>query len=401
MQATEEQPMSPPPKAAGAPNGQPRPVGTPGGSSVRLTGMTLLLLFLVLLLVLPLLAERLQFAITRGDQRAKAEVAKTLLKELPDPSRRFPWVAKRIEPSVVGIETVRMVSYRAGSDGWSTRFHQAGEGSGIIVDAEGYVLTNYHVIEGAQVTVRLSDGQTVRNVRIVGADPEADLAVLKIDAGGLVAADWGDSDALEVGDEVLAVGNPFGLARSVTAGIISAKGRPGVVGELWHQEALQTDAAVNPGNSGGPLVNLKGEVVGINTAIVGRLNQGVSFAIPSRIAREVYEELKTTGNVKPRGFLGVRMKEITFRQAAELGLDRPRGVSVVYVEPESPAEVGGITPGDVILEWNGQQIENRPDLSLAVVRTKIGSEATVALIREGRELKVRVTVGMRPVQISQ
>jgi len=372
------------------------PVSAPRRAS-GFSGITWLLIFLVVLLILPYVAERVQFAVTRGRQRARAEVATVALEGMPKSSSRFAWVVKKIEPCVVGIETSSELLGQSFGDEWSY-LPQAGEGSGVIVDEEGYVVTNSHVVEGAmQVTVKLSDGRTIGNVRIVGADPKADLAVLKIEAGGLSAANWGDSDQLEVGDEVLAIGNPYRLARTVTAGIISAKGRPGVVGPLTQQEFLQTDAAVNPGNSGGPLVDINGEVVGINTAIVGESYRGISFAIPSRIAQDVYQRLRTTGKIEPRGWLGVTMEEITDREAAALGLEKVYGVVVLSVVRDSPAHKAGIEPNDVILTWNGLEIHSSAELSLAVVRTRIGSEATVELVREGQRLEVTVEVGQRPL----
>ena len=197
------------------------------------------------------------------------------------------------------------------------------------------MLTNNHVIEDASaIHLKLSDGRTVRNCEVVGVDQLTDLAVLKIDLEGLAAAPWGDSDALEVGDWVLAVGNPFGLDRSVTAGIVSAKERRNVVSSLPYQDFLQTDAAVNPGNSGGPLVNLQGEVVGINTAIVGDAFQGISFAIPSSIAREVYDRLKTTGKAS-HGWLGVGLNPLNEDLAEQLGAE---GVLITNVFSDSPAD---------------------------------------------------------------
>jgi serine protease Do len=305
-------------------------------------------------------------------------------------------VAKSIEPSVVGIETTRVVRGRL-RDEWS-QFFQSGEGSGVIVDEAGYVVTNAHVIDGAsELTIKLSDGRTVENVALVGADLSADLAVLKIGAGGLVAATWGDSDQLEVGDEVLAVGNPYQLDRTVTAGIVSAKDRPGVVGELPRAEFLQTDAAVNPGNSGGPLVNMKGEVVGINLAIVGPSYRGISFAIPSNRVREVYERLRRTGTVAPRGFLGVNMWDVSEQLAFELRLDEVTGVLVARVEPDSPADEAGVRQRDVILEWNGQKIESKEELAMAVARSKVGSTASLIVFREGRRIELTVEVGQRPI----
>jgi serine protease Do len=373
---------------------------------LSLSGMTLFLILVVLVLIfiLPSVAERVQFAITRGEQRAKAEVAKKALEEMPESSGRLAWVAKTIEPCVVGIETTRLVRGGSYGDEWAQLFAQSGEGSGVIVDQSGYIVTNAHVIDGAaQLTVKLSDGRTVEDAELVGADPLADLAVLKINANGLTTAPWGDSDQLEVGDEVLAVGNPYRLARTVTAGIISAKDRPGVVGQpasgqLAYEEFLQTDAAVNPGNSGGPLVNMKGEVVGINTAIIGPAYQGISFAIPSNRAREVYEHLRATGEITPRSYLGVRMSDLNEYLALQLGLDEPRGVLVRRVEPGSPADKAGIQRLDVIVEWNGREIKDSTDLALAVARTKIGAKVEVLVIRKGQERRLEVTVGQRPLQ---
>ncbi len=364
--------------------------------------MTLILAFLLLLLIVPPAAERVQFAITRGRERAKAEVAIKTLQDLPEGTGRFAWVAKRIEPSVVGIEITRLVGARMLGDEWSQLFAPAGEGSGVIVEEEGYVITNAHVIdEASQITVQLSDGRKVSDVKLVGADPLADVAVLKIDAGGLTAAPWGDSDELEVGEEVLAVGNPFGLARTVTAGIISSKDRPGVVGQLAYEDFLQTDAAVNPGNSGGPLVNMRGEVVGINIAIVGPSYRGISFAIPSKRAREIYKQLKTSGKVLPRGWLGVAMWNLSEQGALQLGLDQPGGALVREVVPGSPAQRAGIRPGDVIIQWNGKKIEDTKSLALAVARSEVGSEAAATVFRDGRKLTLDVTVGRRPLRLEQ
>ena len=389
MESMETNPQPPPPLA-------PRPERPPRRPSMQLSAMTWLLIFLVLLLILPYMAERVQFAVTRGRQRARAEVAKVTLREAPEPSSRFAWVAQSIEPSVVGIETTRVLHGRY-RDEWSQLF-QSGEGSGVIVDEAGYVVTNAHVIDGAaELTIKLSDGRTLEAVELVGADPWADLAVLKIEAGGLVAAAWGDSDRLEVGDEVLAVGNPYQLDRTVTAGIVSAKDRPGVVGDLPRAEFLQTDAAVNPGNSGGPLVNMKGEVVGINLAIVGSSYRGISFAIPSNRVRDVYKRLRRTREVAPRGFLGVIMWDVNERLAFELRLDEVSGVVVARVESGSPADQAGVRESDVIVEWNGRKVDSGPDLRMLVARSKVGSLATVVVIREGRRLELTVQVGERPI----
>jgi len=333
---------------------------------------------------------------------AKAEVARGQLDGMNDSAGRFRLVAQSVEPSVVGIDTVRIESRPSVRDEWfgGHKFESEGQGSGVIIDEAGYVLTNFHVIDQAsQVVVELSDGRTTGDVEVVGSDPYTDLAVLKINAGEVLAAPWGDSDELEVGDEVLAVGSPFGLARTVTAGIVSAKERPAVT-SAGFQEFLQTDAAVNPGNSGGPLVNLRGEVVGINTAIMGESYQGISFAIPSRLAREVYEKLVTSGTIE-RGWLGVAMSNMNDQIAARLGLEGVAGAVVMQVVPDSPADQAGIESGDMITAWNGEKIEGQNELSRAVARTEIGSEATVTFIRAGQSQELTVRVGRRPAQLGR
>jgi len=379
---------------------------TPDGARRLYLGWLLgILLLLVLLLFLPYGAEQLQYAITRGRQRAEAEVALEVLGQLPDPQNRFAMVAKAIAPSVVGVETERIVVAAAPQDEWGfllgrpIPFRAEGEGSGVIMDKEGYILTNYHVIGQAdQVRVKLADGRTISPVRIIGVDPLSDLAVLKIEEPDLIPARWGDSDALEVGDSVLAIGNPFRLAHTVTAGIISAKGRRGIIREIRYEDFLQTDAAINPGNSGGPLVNMKGEVVGINTAILGERYQGIGFAIPSRIAKDVYERLKTTGRVE-RGWLGVEMQPLDQPLANRLGLPNTQGALIVRVFPGSPAQKAGLEPGDVVVQWNEEKIRDPSDLSLAIARTPLGQSAAIQIIREGRPLKLRVQVGQRPPQL--
>jgi serine protease Do len=354
------------------------------------------------LLIVPYFIERVQYAATRGEQMARADVARAQLAEMPEANQRFRLVAQSVAPSVVGI-TTEQVGGGGLMDEWSTdpRFQTRGEGSGVIVDDSGYVVTNFHVIKGANsVRVELADGRTINRVEVVGVHPLTDLAVLKIRAGGITAAPWGDSDELQVGDEVLAVGNPFGFDRTVTAGIVSAKDRREVLDRAdqyaRYKEYLQTDAAVNPGNSGGPLVNLKGEVVGINTAIVGPTFQGISFAIPSRLAKEVYDKLKA--GVAP-GWLGVGLTDLDEQAAAQLGLEEVRGALVVRVLEDSPAQRARLWEGDVIIEWNGQRIADQTELSRSVARTEPGSRAKVTVIRDRRRQQLSVTVGKRPPQL--
>ncbi|MCR4414805.1 MAG: trypsin-like peptidase domain-containing protein [Thermoguttaceae bacterium] len=372
------------------------------GSRTHLPALLVFLGGLIILLVVPYLAQEISYAITRGEERAKYEAAREKLGELGEQVSRYRLAAKVIEPSVVGIDTVRVMG-PALVDEWSffpqqPRFESVGQGSGVIIDQEGHILTNAHVVsQASSVAVRLSDGRVFRNVQILGADPVSDLAVLKIHANNLIAAEWGNSDELEVGDEVLAVGNPYGLARSVTAGIISAKDRRVDVENAGFRDFLQTDAAVNPGNSGGPLVNMKGHVVGINTAIVGQSYRGISFAIPSRLAQRVFERLTTTGIA--RGWLGVQMQDLTPELASQFGLKESRGVIVTAVVPDSPAAKAGILPGDVVVAVGGQPVRDSEDLRLAIARTKIGAQADVTLHREGKELHVSVTIEQRPERV--
>ncbi|HJT35355.1 MAG TPA: trypsin-like peptidase domain-containing protein [Pirellulales bacterium] len=384
----------------------------------RLARLLWILTALCLALVLPYLAGRVQYSMTRAQLRAKAEAAaeeltrldkNAELVKLSDTSKAFRLVASRIEPSVVHIDTVQSIEVRQARslDEWGfqfppqgKRFYRAqGQGSGVIVDAEeGYVLTNYHVVHNAsQVQVKLSDGRTIdsNSIQMVGYDVLTDLAVLRLQAGDLSAAPWGDSDELEVGDWVLAVGNPYGLDRTVTSGIVSAKQRGGLNSDNIYQTFLQTDAAVNPGNSGGPLVNIRGELVGITTAIVGDAYQGISFAIPTEVVRKVYDRLKEHGKVA-RGWLGVQLQELTPELVKRLDLKEPRGALVAGVLPGSPAADAGLQPGDVIVSWNGQKVTDSTALPLQVAATEVGAKVTVEVIRAGQTVPLTVTIGERP-----
>ncbi len=396
----------------------PAPFPTPPSSSKRLSWLTLILALLCLGLVAPHLAEQVQYSITRGQLRAQSESAAEQLArldenvelvKLSDTSRAFRLVAKRIGPSVVHIDVEHPVE-RTNPMAWDDfgfrmppghpREQAQGQGSGVIVDAkEGYVLTNDHVVHGADsIQVKLSDGRTIdhEHVHVVGYDELTDMALLKLDADGLVQAEWGDSEQLEVGDWVLAVGNPYGLDRTVTSGIVSAKERRGFSDTAnVYRNFLQTDAAVNPGNSGGPLVNIRGELVGITTAIVGRSFQGISFSIPSQVAKEVYEQLRTKGTVE-RGWLGVVFDELTPDLAKRLEVPGPSGVLVKDVLPGQPAAAAGLQPGDVIVEWNGKTVTERDELQKMVAGTPIGSKVAVVVVRDGQRTTLEVTVGRRP-----
>ncbi|MCX8003655.1 MAG: DegQ family serine endoprotease [Burkholderiaceae bacterium] len=268
-----------------------------------------------------------------------------------------------------------------------------GLGSGFIISADGYLLTNHHVVDGAdEVTVRLRD-RSEYTAKIVGSDPQSDVALLKIDATGLPTVKIGDPNKVKVGEWVIAIGSPFGLDNTVTAGIVSAKGRE--TGE--YLPFIQTDVAVNPGNSGGPLINMRGEVIGINSQIftTSGAYAGISFAIPIDEAMNVAEQLRTVGRVI-RGRIGVAIGDVSKEVAEAIGLGRPRGALVSNVERDSPAEKAGVEAGDVILRFAGRDIERSSDLPRIVGGTKPGSRVTMTVFRKGKNLDLQVTVAELP-----
>jgi serine protease Do len=272
----------------------------------------------------------------------------------------------------------------------------SGQGSGVIVTPDGYILTNNHVVEDAgELTVTLPDKREFKG-KVVGTDPKTDLAVVKIDGRDLPYVPWGDSSRLRVGDYVLAVGNPFGLNSTVTLGIVSALGR-GRMGITQYEDFIQTDAAINPGNSGGALVNTSGELVGINTAIFSRTGgyQGVGFAVPTSMGKPVYESLVKTGKVT-RGWLGVSIQDVTQDLAKSFKLKDSRGALVSEVKEDSPADQGGLKPGDVIVSYQGSPVADGVSLQRLVTRTPIGAKAAVAVVRDGREKELTVTIGELP-----
>jgi serine protease Do len=274
-----------------------------------------------------------------------------------------------------------------------------GLGSGFIVSPDGFILTNNHVVEDAdQVEVTLRDEREFK-AKIIGRDPKTDIALIKIEVANqqLPAMRLGDSDRLEVGEWVLALGNPFGLDHSVTAGIISAKGR--VIGAGPYDEFLQTDAAINPGNSGGPLVNMAGEVVGINTAIVAQ-GQGVGFAIPVNVAKRLLPELRDKGSVS-RGWLGVVIQRLTPELAKGFNITDDKGALIADVMKGSPAEKAGVRRGDVVVAFNGTDVKEVTDLTRRVASTPIGSQAKLTVIRDGKRVEVPITLGEMPNETRQ
>jgi len=323
----------------------------------------------------------------------------------------FANLAEQFKPAVVNIGTAKTVQSRPpsfprphgpGSDLFEDFFdrffqdkprgpyRQRSLGSGFIISQDGYILTNDHVVDGAdEIQVTLSDGREFSG-EIRGLDPKLDLALLKIDAGeDLPLAQLGDSDDIRVGEWVMAIGNPFGLEQTVTVGIVSAKGR--VIGAGPYDDFIQTDASINPGNSGGPLFNMQGEVVGINTAIVAS-GQGIGFAIPINMAKQILPQLREEGRVT-RGWLGVTVQALSEELAASFGLEGTRGALVNEIVKDSPAAQAGLRRGDIILEYDGTKIETLNDLPRLVAATPVGETVRVLIYRDGREQTVEVTIG--------
>ena len=314
---------------------------------------------------------------------------------------------KKVTPAVVNISTQSHVAERDNpllQDPFFRRFFGLPEtkprqrrsqslGSGVIIDADnGYVLTNHHVIAKArEISVHLRDGRLME-AELVGADPEADVAVIQIPAEGLIALEMANSDELQVGDFVVAIGNPFGLGQTVTSGIVSALGRSGL-GIEGYEDFIQTDASINPGNSGGALVNLKGELVGINTAIVapGGGNVGIGFAIPSNMARELMGQLVVYGEIR-RGRLGVSGQTLNPELAKAFGLDIHKGVLISSVEPGAAADQAGMEVGDVVVGINDRVVEDTADLRNAIGILRAGAEVKLVLIRAGKERTIMAKI---------
>ena len=266
-------------------------------------------------------------------------------------------------------------------------------GSGVIITEDGYVVTNYHVIAGAtEIEVKLNDQKTYK-AQLVGSDPATDIALLKVDAQHLPTLSFGDSDQLRLGEWVLAIGAPYGLTSTITAGIVSAKGRsmPNYDGEFRIESFIQTDAAVNPGNSGGALVNVKGELVGINTAIISQTGSyaGYSFAVPVNIVRKIVEDLIDFGSVQ-RAFLGVSMAPMSDALARELDMDRPMGVFLARIVPGGAADQGGVEEGDVLLQIDGVVVNSPSDVQERITRYSPGDVAELILLRDGKQRNLRV-----------
>ncbi len=320
----------------------------------------------------------------------------------------FADLAEKLMPSVVNISTTQTVTTRSNpfpfefppGSPFEDMFKEFGTpqerkasalGSGFIIDEKGIVITNNHVIQGAEdIYVRVNDKDY--SAKIIGADPLSDLAVLKIDSKDtFIPVEFGNSDKARIGDWVIAIGNPFGLGGTVTAGIISARNRS--IGLSRYEDYIQTDASINSGNSGGPLFNLNGDVIGINTAILGQSGSiGIGFAIPSNSAQKVIDQLIQFGETK-RGWLGVRIQIVT-KEIAELEkLDKPRGALVASVAKDSPSDKAGIKAGDIILEFNGVLINEMKELPLIVAQTDVGKVVNVKIWRNNREVLKKIKLG--------
>jgi serine protease Do len=274
---------------------------------------------------------------------------------------------------------------------------RGGVGSGFIMSEDGYVITNHHVVNGAdQITVTLND-RRVFQARIIGTDELSDVALIKIDAENLPTVEFGDSEAVRVGEWVLAIGSPFGLEFSAAAGIVSAKGRAVPGNQTNYVSFIQTDVAINQGNSGGPLFNLEGKVIGINSQILSSTggSNGISFAIPSNVALNVVEQLRDTGAVS-RGLLGVLIKDVDFALAEAFYMERPMGAFVDEVQPGSPAETAGVLNDDIIMAFNGREIESSSMLPFYVGQVRPGTNAELTIMRNGETIALDVVVGALP-----
>jgi len=351
---------------------------------------------------------------------AKSQISAKSIDILTQLSDAQSEVAAVATPSVVNISTTRVVKSREDTtydlfdDPFFRKFFgdqfprpnvpkehkEQSLGSGVIVTEDGYIITNNHVIEKAdEIKILLSNKKDYK-AKLIGADPKTDIAIIKIEAKGLTALPWGDSNKLKVGEIVFAIGNPFGLNQTVTMGVIGAVGRANV-GIADYEDFIQTDAAINPGNSGGALVNARGELIGINTAILSRTGgyQGIGFAVPSSMAKQVMDSLVKYKKVV-RGWLGVSIQEVTSDLAEEFGVKDLKGALVSGVMKKSPAEKAGIRQGDVILQYNGKVVEDTGHLRNMVSQTPIGTTVKMKLFRSKKELEVDVAIAELPKKLA-
>lgn len=414
--------------------------------STILSLMVVLILLVVLRLMLPSMLEMSRYSWHRGRLRAEYEMAGQQLERVSlDGVSVSQAVAQRVFPSVVHITLDSEAAPLAPDESAvrrNLRKSMVGQGSGVIVDHQGHILTNYHVINDDEnapslkrkINVLLADERTCQ-ANLIGFDAARDLAVLKIDATQLMPISWGDSDSVDVGSPVWAVGSPFGLAGSITFGILSGKHRLDLSGTSYDEQRfrqrfsddtprnrhlatryadlMQSDVAVNPGNSGGPLVNSKGELIGINTAIIGEAYRGVSFSIPSNVAKLVFEQIVSQGKMKP-GWLGVELVKVSVweQQLASMGVSQPKDSTIDsdqhpsppvrgavvrrIVSEDSPAALAGLQVGDHILAINKQPVKGVDDLIFAIGKSTAGSTVQLLILRDGEQKTVDVVVSERP-----
>jgi serine protease Do len=341
------------------------------------------------------------------------------IEKLRETSKAFTGVAKKVIPAVVSVQVTKSIEVGSRSpfgygspfsddfferffgpgyrDRSPRKYKQRGQSSGFIISSDGYILTNNHVVGGAdEITVVLNDGRKLE-AEIVGTDPKTDIAVIKVDAEGLSTIELGDSDALEIGEWVIAVGNPFGLSETVTVGVVSAKGRQVQAAEDVYEDFIQTDAAINPGNSGGPLLNLDGEAIGINTMIISESGgyMGIGLAIPINMAKTVKDQLISSGKVT-RGYVGVTMTDVNQEIKEFFKLKSQDGVLVTDVLENSPAEEGGLQRDDVILKINGRDVKDGQAVKNVIGFTAPGTEVTFTVDRNGKEKEITVQIGNKP-----
>ncbi len=343
-----------------------------------------------------------------------AVLAEKGIATLRETSKAFVEVARKAIPAVVSVKVEKTIKERGQSyyspfdEDLLERFfgpryyrrpprerQQVGQGSGFIISSDGYILTNNHVVGGAdKIVVTLQDGKKFDDAKIIGTDPKSDVALIKIEGKDLPVIELGDSDALDIGEWVIAVGSPFGLQATVTVGVVSAKSRG--VGLAEYEDFIQTDAAINPGNSGGPLLNIEGKAIGLNTAIFSQSGgyMGIGFAIPINLARSITDQLKKSGKVT-RGYLGIVMhpEKITPELAEVFGLKDNKGVLVTEVMPDSPAAKAGLKRRDIILEMDGDTVEDWQSFRNIVAMLEPGTKVTLKVFRDGKKKEIEVEIG--------